>query len=1518
MMPLLDKLLPAKKSSLCESAGGLVSSARATKNDSCCRDSVLQVGAEQVRILLFRECEWRGRKLLFDSVTVQKRRSKSETVCAAVNNNAEEKCEMPFNSGTARDSERDKTIEDDVSLLSEMVFGTVAMTYRGSSFKVHSMNSPPCIMCTKIFPATEHGVYKTNEKLSDEGLERSHVDSTSSNTSMRSFLSRPSSGNLSSNDSHVGPRKSSTCSSTGSGWDIDIAPPTGSSQSLESNGSSGIGSLTSLRRRWWRAVSTSLGRSDSDDAFGMQHWNENGSDGRDGHAKRHKTRLGLTMLIRLVQGHERYRTIFQIKTRLLEHMALLEGMLDRLRYFCIETSNINGNCKRVQLTDRMCRAMSRFVISLLHILLNVDVKTCTPLLWHDVLLNSVTVNEMTNTLHRSLQQMCQLFDELDTKSTNFFLSTVVTAVLTYHLGWVYTVLSPRDRHMIEKLGSWYSCNPLWAQLGDLYGALGNPVKVAHTVIVGDSQKSDLINSVLSFLSYFIRSGMIRKCQEYRCTSQQDVQMATSVLEKARSQRPYLFGNKRPTYAFNGRDTSIRRRDSRVLPSRKSTQSPETETDSVNVQCTPRYLAERPRISRSVSPLKRSGTMKSGLDTVMMKSIETLADLKFPTKEIPSHENHKSEKYESENQSKGNETNFKVSSNVKIIVNEIDLQEDITSKECQPQDFSQFSLQDFEKKLDVQRAEDSLATGKVELHHRLNNNIPLKMFYNRPELPFGMNDGFVNELKESQVFFTLGTEDKPTKLPLRPRLGNNCQCSYTFTRLPSTSAQLPEGVLRKIIQRNFPESSKGIQPPPGTASDMSTRFIGFCLKCNGQGYAASQDCDNSKQVLETPTNATEVLRTCGGSEGSRTTRLSRSNSLEALIEANSVVELPMPQSRKISQIKTGLIREMGFTKTLMRNKMTNDETNVLNTGYTWGLVLQGVIKNKKRRKRKKLSDEKDNEIGEEKWWSYMREEVMASAQFPIIDQPVAEALCVLADLDTWHVGILSNNMPWQNPPLPVGMSRLVSNMLESFAYVWRKYHSPTHLGHDECCNCCCCCLPQPTCYKYVQPEVAKSFTPVRYYWKPSVPMEKNTTYRLSYWEGPGTHVKTFHPEDNLTCGDAPMSDETTQKMSYIGNWCVKTDPPITPHERRWLGKGPMEDITTHAHDYSWKNIRRPEMIKTPNNLHTPCAALSDDTTYRLSYYNSSCLVPIQSYAPIRKYMKSDVPMERCTTYRLSYWPNEAPVKEELPWTKKIEYHSPVTPMDGCTTYKLSYWPHCGEKPPKPYIHQEVENLLNANCCFDDNTTYRLSYFGCDGDKPPDPIRPLGNMIFSPCPLSHDTVNRLSFLGNWCVKPEAPITPCDRQFLGKGPMQDKTTQKHDYTWKRAIPPTELRPEGNLTFSPLPLESCTTHRLSYVPNNYKCLLPIQSYAPIHQYQSPEVPMEDETTMRLSYQPVEPVVPIEKPWAAPPPYYSPVDPMEDNTTYNLSAVAAALLSIVSREKANKKSYVQAFVTSRSCTLFW
>ncbi|KZC05661.1 PREDICTED: folliculin-interacting protein 2 [Dufourea novaeangliae] len=1024
MMPLLDKLFPSRRSFRNNVQTFVASNVGAQEDD---RDSALCLGSGQVRILLFRECEWRGRKLLFDSLSLEKRWHKNKTTAIDLKNNARSPNADSINFASGRGFERERTAEDDVSLLSEMVFGTVAMTYRGPSFKIHSMNSPSCIMCTKVFPATEHNNCKPSERVSDEGLGRSvNLDS---NSSIRTLLSQPSSGNLSGSELNAGPRKNSICSSNSSGWDIDIPPPMGSSQSLESSGSSGIGSLSSLRRRWLRVVSTSLTRSDSDDVFGMQ-LSENGGDNRDNHGRRHKTRLGLTMLVRLAKGHER-----RIEACLLEHMALLEGMLDRLRYFCIESGNLNAQNKGVQLPERLYRSSSKFVVSLLRLLTNVNtsLNTRAPLLWHDVLLNSVKIEHKISTLHCSLQQMCQLLEEVDTKSTNFFLSTVVTAVLTYHLGWINTTLPVHDRQLMEKVGTWYPCNPLWAQLGDLYGALGNPSRVAHTVVAGDPQKVELINSVLSFLSYFIRSGIVRKCQEYCCVTEEDIQEAANVIEQARLKRPHLFN---PKLTSTDRGSLAFRRVSQASPRKQipvQEHLSDTECgDAATQRSYPRCTMDRLRAEGSVSPLKRTTTMETNLDSFMLKPFEVESERKLFSKELPLDENQKTTVDEK----------TCASSKVKIIVSDSATQDITDGTKTDTEHCPDFPLRNFEKKLEDDDTEELFANSKTDTFQEYETSVdPLKLYSSRPDFESGQS--MVEGMKNSHVYFMLGDEGKSSKTLPRPRLGYNCQCSYMFTRVPSTSAQLPEGVLRKIIQRNFPESSKSIQSPPGAPSSMTARF---CQRCNGQGYAPSQNFDSSKQVLETPTNATEVLRTCGNTVGDENVGLSRSNSLEALMEASSVVELPMPRSKKIK--KTDLRQDTGFTKTLLQNRIKSDEsrgTSNSEPGYTWGLVLQGLQKKKRRRKRNVVKQGENNcEVETDReWWYCIREECLAGIRFPTIDQPIAESLCILADLDTWHVGIISNNTPSHTAPLPVGMSRLVANMLEGFAYLWRKYHSASH-------------------------------------------------------------------------------------------------------------------------------------------------------------------------------------------------------------------------------------------------------------------------------------------------------------------------------------------------------------------------------------------------------------------------------------------------------------------------------------------
>lgn len=52
-----------------------------------CRISALCIGASRVRILLFRECEWRGRKLLFDSLSLEKKWCKNKTAMFKLKNN---------------------------------------------------------------------------------------------------------------------------------------------------------------------------------------------------------------------------------------------------------------------------------------------------------------------------------------------------------------------------------------------------------------------------------------------------------------------------------------------------------------------------------------------------------------------------------------------------------------------------------------------------------------------------------------------------------------------------------------------------------------------------------------------------------------------------------------------------------------------------------------------------------------------------------------------------------------------------------------------------------------------------------------------------------------------------------------------------------------------------------------------------------------------------------------------------------------------------------------------------------------------------------------------------------------------------------------------------------------------------------------------------------------------------------------------------------------------------------------
>ncbi|XP_011500259.1 PREDICTED: folliculin-interacting protein 2 [Ceratosolen solmsi marchali] len=900
----------------------------------------LQYEQNCVRILLFRECEWRGRKLLFDSIAIEKNKehkpedndnNNTSSYCRNIIKNKRILCERDKRFVEASDgvSGEERWLCQDISLLSEMIFGSVAMTYRGVSFKIHEMNPPGCIMYTKVFPYLEHGLCK------------------------QSLIIKNSDGYSNGNHSGLTTNEGSQ-SADGAG-----------------NSSGAAGSLSSLRRRWLRAESTSLSRFETDDSFRQNCKSPTTNSVKESHAPKHKTRLGLAMVLQLPNGREQ-----ETSKRLLEHAALLEGMLDRLRLSCIEGKDLERN-----FVNKLYRTSSRCVLKLLGLLMSLDAHTSATLIWHDLLLNSsMTVNVQVNTLHRSLEQMFLLLEELDSKSTNFFISTIVTAVLTHHLGWVHTAPPRRSKQPMESLSldKQYACSPLWAQLNDLYGALGTPARVAQTVIAGEPGKAKLIASVLRFLSYFLRSGVVERREESRCRSEEDVHEAVAILERAdrKNACPDLGRRWKKSTTLAESTQPIPKSETKLDQPRKR-----FEFEAADDDCIDKMFE-----MTSAKKLKSSAVVEEELGEERTATREP----KLIPREDEEREVHK------ESVLRG------FLAKKKVAVNEI-TNDAIIDQKLAALRRPKLTLDNFHS--DSKTLEDpSLA------------------------LLSSLGEDTAAHETKAQVYFALGNDTK-SGLTIRERLRSTCkcQCSYTFTRVPSTSAELPEGVLRKIIQRNFPESSKNMQPSADCTDDF-----GLCLKCH-RGYASSSHgFENGKLLLETPTNATEMLRGCRGSASSR---VLNSNCLEALIEASCVIELPMPRSKKVSGLTKKMSSErVGFSKSLLSSKTVDSEEDSRDSSYTWGMVVQGFTK------RKEKSRRKTEEECRKEWWWPIREGLGVEAKFPIVDHPVSEALCILGDLDNWQVGLLSNSAGGSTP-IPVGMSRLVSNMLEAFACMWKEFRSP---------------------------------------------------------------------------------------------------------------------------------------------------------------------------------------------------------------------------------------------------------------------------------------------------------------------------------------------------------------------------------------------------------------------------------------------------------------------------------------------
>ncbi|XP_069949880.1 folliculin-interacting protein 1-like isoform X3 [Cherax quadricarinatus] len=563
-----------------------------------------------VRVLLFRECDSRGRKLLYDSKTVLQvpvaeipaaaaappssrmsfksswssglRGSGSGSMPPVATQTTKTPCLGVKTSAATNTSYKSDAFveisngygyqyrqqEGDTKLLGELVFGSVALSYRGPYTKLHILHTPLRVLlsCTSATP-TSHLLRPTT--ASDQGIEDSSLGSSLSSWSdvachpeglevpwaaavvgggSSGWATRPPtalSTSHSEGDSGYGGLPSTDSSGCGSFLLPPSMPntPMGTPSSKQGSGSSlkHSGSLSSLQRRFLHTVSTSLealGREGEVQEAGTAA----GSAGPLSHLCRRPTKLGVAVTIQI--GNTASEIDRSSEEWIFLHVSVIEGLINKLQTM-LQAAYLHRH-SFVYTVHQAVLQLQQDIVDLVS-----GPRLCRPI-WLG-LLGQPPPTERQALCTTLVDTLASLLDKFDTKQTNFFVSKLLTAVLTHHLGWVSTVtpgdhatsMTPTMTHStpatapvsapglphpgttalpthpprlnaattattrpswVERLNECRPYNAVWAQLCELSGAVGYPPRAARTILVGTD--TTLLAQLLTILSYIIRCSQV--------------------------------------------------------------------------------------------------------------------------------------------------------------------------------------------------------------------------------------------------------------------------------------------------------------------------------------------------------------------------------------------------------------------------------------------------------------------------------------------------------------------------------------------------------------------------------------------------------------------------------------------------------------------------------------------------------------------------------------------------------------------------------------------------------------------------------------------------------------------------------------------------------------------------------------------------------------------------------------------------------------------------------------------------
>ncbi|KAM9695413.1 folliculin-interacting protein 1 isoform 2-T2 [Trichechus inunguis] len=395
-------------------------------------------------------------------------------------------------------------------MLGEMMFGSVAMSYKGSTLKIHQIRSPPQLMLSKVFTARTGSSICGSLNTLQDSLEFINQDNNTlkadNNTVINGLLgnivhSNPMDmpGRELNEDRDSGIARSASLSS------LLITPFPSPNSSLTRSCAS------SYQRRWRRSQTTSLEngvfpRWSIEESFNLS---DESCGPNPGIVRKKKIAIGVIFsLSKDEDENSKFNEFF------FSHFPLFESHMNKLKSAIEQAMKMSRRStdasQRSLAYNRIVDALNEFRTAICNLY-------TMPRIGEPVWLTMMSGTPEKNQLcYRFMKEFTFL---MENAAKNQFLPALITAVLTNHLAWVPTVmpngqppikifLEKHSSQSVDMLAKTHPYNPLWAQLGDLYGAIGSPVRLARTVIVGKRQ--DMVQRLLYFLTYFIRCSELQE------------------------------------------------------------------------------------------------------------------------------------------------------------------------------------------------------------------------------------------------------------------------------------------------------------------------------------------------------------------------------------------------------------------------------------------------------------------------------------------------------------------------------------------------------------------------------------------------------------------------------------------------------------------------------------------------------------------------------------------------------------------------------------------------------------------------------------------------------------------------------------------------------------------------------------------------------------------------------------------------------------------------------------------------